>query len=182
MKKLAFLLLLAGLLLAPAYWIYAKFYTGSQALLVDLKTDPAPADGPLVWRSPVFELHPDMSPAGLLILADGHFAPNMDESRPPKDPYVATLFKGDEAAKPLGFTLGVSSVSDANPVFKEHLLLMQKVQPGQFHLEVVSQAPPGIVIDRMQLQVRQQLHEPDPQIVTAGIVSLVLGILLLVMG
>jgi len=177
MKKLSLALLIVGLLLGPAYWIHAKFYTGEQALLVDLRPQTAKGDGKQTWRTDTFQLRDDMAPVGLILLAEGTFAPNMDESRPPRAFYTATLYKGAQAGQPLGFSLGVKSVADSNPAFKEHLLLMQKVQGGSFHMEVVSQAPPDIQIGQMQVEVRQHIVEPDPRIVMAGILAIVLAIL-----
>jgi hypothetical protein len=176
MKILSLVLLVSGLLTGPAYWIYAKFFTGSRVVLVSLEK-PAKAGTAAPWRSPEFNLTPDMAPVGLILDASGGFSPNMDEDRPPKDRYAATLYRDGEAAKPLGFTLGVKSVSDSNPVFKEHLVFFQVVKEGRYHLEVTPTAEPAIRIDRMQLEARQHLHEPDNRIVTAGMVVLVLGIL-----
>ncbi len=175
MKTLTLLLFIVGLVAGPAYWIYAKFYTGSQAALLTLtKADAAPLSS---WRSPEFSLTPDMAPVGLILAAGGSFSPNMDESKPPKDRYAATLYKNGEAAKPLTFTLGVKHVSDSNPRFKEHLLFFQVVQAGQYHVEVTPAAEPDIKLDHMRLEVRQHLHEPDSKIVTIGMVVMILGIL-----
>lgn len=181
-KLMSIALIALGALLAPAYWVYAKFYTGSQAGLISLSPSSPRADGRPVWQSGVFALSEDMAPAGLILLAQGHFSPNMDESQPPRDLYAATLRRENEAAKPLGFSLGVGSVSESNPAFREHLLLMHKVTPGNYRLEVVASKPPAIQIDRMELQVRQHLHEPDPRVVTAGIVLFILGLLGLVIS
>lgn len=181
-KMLSLALLALGVLLAPAYWVYAKFYSGSQALLVRLTQTSPLADGRPHWKSEAFTLEEDMAPAGLVLLAQGHFSPNMHESQPPRDPYAATLHRGNEAAQPLAFSLGVGNVSDSNPAFKEHLVLLHKVTPGIYRLEVDASRPPAIQIDHMQLQVRQQLHEPDPRVVTAGILIFILGMLGLVIG
>ena len=175
MKTVSLLLLIAGLVAGPAYWVYAKFYTGSQAALLTLNK--ADAAALASWRSPEFSLTPDMAPVGLILNAGGSFAPNMDESRPPKDRYAATLFKDGEAAKPLAFTLGVKHVSDSNPAFKEHLLFFQVVQAGRYHVEITPAAEPDIKLDRMQLEIRQHLHEPDSNVVTIGMVVMILGIL-----
>lgn len=181
-KMTSFALIALGLLLAPAYWIYAKFYTGSQTALLSLTSSASPEAGHTTWQSGEFVLGDGMAPVGLILLAQGHFSPNMDEHKPPKDLYTATLSRGGDVAKPLTFTLGVSNVSDSNPAFREHLLLMNQVQPGNYRIEVTPVNPPAIQIDQMQLQVRQNLHEPDPRVVTGGIVLLILGILGLVMG
>jgi len=181
-KHISFSLIALGLLLGPAYWIYAKFYTGSEAALLRLSpATPLQGDRP-TWRSDLFRLAEDMAPLGLILLAQGHFSPNMEERSPPRDLYTATLYRGTEAAKPLGFSLGVGNVSNSNPSFREHLLLMHQVQPGNYRLEVAAVNPPVIQLDRMELQLRQHLLEPDPRIVTGGIVLFILGILGLVMS
>ncbi len=182
MKKISLLLLIAGLALAPAYWIYSKFYTGSEAAVIALKANPAAPATLRTWQSEPFTLSAEMAPVGLILIAQGHFSPNMDENRPPKDTYSATLSREGTAATPLTFSMGVKHVSDSNPAFREHLLLMQKVQPGAYTLNISQAAEPAIEIDRMELQVRQHLQEPDPDIVMAGIGLLVLGILGLILG
>jgi len=175
MKILSTILLVAGILAGPAYWIYAKFYTGSRVAMLNLERAGPEAAAP--WRSPTFELTPNMAPAGLVLHAQGRFSPSMDENKPPKDRYAATLSRDGEAAKPLGFTLGVKNVADSSPAFKEHLLFFQVVQGGRYHLEVTPAGTPAIGIERMQLEVRQHLHEPDNRVVTAGMVVMILGIL-----
>lgn len=181
MKMLALALIVCGLVVGPAYWIYAKFYTGSEAGLLTL-TPGASEPGKLrIWQSGPFTLAEGMAPVGLVLVAQGHFSPNMDENRPPRDAYSAILARDGEAAEPLKFSLGVKQVSDSNPAFREHLLLMQKVKPGQYTLTITQAAEPAIQIDRMQLQVRQNLQEPNPNIVMAGIGLVILGILTLVM-
>lgn len=175
MKTLSLLLLVAGLLLAPAYWIYSKFYTGEQAALLALGR----IDGG-GWRSPVFRVDADMAPLGLILSTQGSFAPNMHESDPPADRYVATLYRDGAAAQPLTFTLSAKNISESNPVFKEHLVLMNKVTAGEYHLEVMPMTEPRIHHDRMLLEVRRNLSEPDNRVVITGIVLLVLGILGLV--
>lgn len=182
MKILSIVVLVCGLVVGPAYWIYSKFYTGSEAALVSLKPVAVKPGLAKEWQSDPFTLAEGMAPAGLILIAQGHFSPNMDENRPPKDGYSATLSRDGEAATPLEFSLGVKHVSDSNPAFREHLLLMQKVQPGQYTLSVRQAAEPAIEIDRMQLQIRQHLQEPDPDIVMAGITMLMLGLLGLVLA
>lgn len=181
MKMLALALIVCGLVLGPAYWIHAKFYTGSEAALITLEAAPVKPAQARTWQSAPFRLAPEMAPVGLILVAEGHFSPNMDENRPPRDQYSATLSHDGVAAQPLAFSLGVKYVSDSNPSFREHLLLMQKAQAGEYAITISQAAEPAIEIDRMQLQVRQQLKEPDPDVVMAGIGLIVLGLLVLVM-
>lgn len=175
MKTISLVLLITGLLAGPAYWVYAKFFTGSRVALLNLERADGEAAAP--WRSAPFTLNPEMAPVGLILHAQGRFAPNMMENSPPKDRYAATLYKDEEAAKPLNFTLGVKSVADSNPVFKEHLLFFKVVHAGQYRLEVAPVGAADIKLERVQLEVRQHLHEPDNRIVTGGMVVMILGLL-----
>ena len=174
MKTISLLLLIIGLILAPAYWVYAKFYTGKQTAMLTLGKAEGPAEK---WRSAAFELKPEMAPAGLILHVDAHFAPNMDESKPPQDRYNVTLSREGVAAKPLMITLKAGNAANGNPVFKEHLLFMQVVQGGSYQLEVTPASEPVMKIEKMRLELRQNLSEPNSHVVTGGIIALVLGLL-----
>jgi hypothetical protein len=181
LRLLALALIVCGLVVGPAYWVYSKFYTGADAALVTLhplETKPGLAR---VWQSEPFALTGEMAPAGLILIAQGRFSPGLDERRPPRDGYSATLARDGVAGNPLAFSLGVKYVSDSNPAFREHLFLMQKVQAGRYVLTVRQAAEPAIQIDRMQLQVRRNLQEPNPDVVMAGLGLLVLGLFGLVL-
>ncbi len=171
-KNLFYLLLLAGIAMGPAYWIHAKFFTGHQALTVELKRD---ADG--IWRADEFEMRPDMAPAGLILHAQGSFSPNMEEARPPRDRYAVTLSRNGEAAKPLTFAFDAKNVANSNPAFKEHLVFLQTVLDGRYRIEMAPTSEPGIQLESVRLEVRANLREPDPRVTTAGMVVLVLGVL-----
>lgn len=181
MKKLSLLLLLAGLLAGPGYWTYAKFYTGSQATLVNL-TRTESQGSVQTWRSPAFTLSRDMAPLGLILVAHGRLPAGQHAGGPPKDHYTATLSKDGSAARPLAFTLAIKGNSaPTNPVFREHLLLFQVVQDGRYQLEVAPAAPPAIPLEQVQLELRQHVLEPDSRVVTGGLLVLMLGILGLVL-
>ena len=178
MKTVSLILLVAGMLLGPAYWIYAKFYSGSQAALVPLTKLDAAAG---TWRSAPFRMSAEMAPAGLILKSQGSFAPSMDENRPPKDLYAALLSRNNETAKPLGFELNAGSTGNSNPTFNSHLVLFQTVKEGSYQLEIGPSGPPNIPLQKVELEVRQHLVEPKPNVVIAGVLLLVFGILGLVM-
>jgi len=175
MKKLPYILIIAGLLIGPAYWVYAKFYSGSPALSVPLSTLIPPAAGH--WRSDEFALNAHMAPAGLVLTIQG--------TPPSVNPiegygvnrYSVTLSHEGETGKPLVFTLGKGKAEEGKLFFQEHLLLMQKVLPGRYRVEVSALPDSNLQIEKMQLSVQQHLHEPDSRIVTAGMLVFVLGIL-----
>jgi hypothetical protein len=174
MKTLSLLLLVVGLILAPTYWIYAKFYTGKQTAMLTL----GKAEGTMEkWRSAPFELRPEMAPVGLILHVDASFSPNMDESQPPQDRFLVTLSKQGEVAKPLAIVLKAGNTANSNPMFKEHLLFLQVVQGGQYQIEVAPASEPRMKVGQMRLEVRQNLHEPNSHVVTGGVVMLILGLL-----
>lgn len=178
MKTVSLILLAIGLLLGPAYWIYAKFYSGSQAAVIPLSPLDAAAG---TWKSAPFKMSEEMAPAGLILKSQGSFKPNMEEAKPPKDLYAALLSRAGESAKPLGFELNPGSVSNSNPVFTSHLVLFQVVKAGEYQLEIQPSAPPNIPLSKVELEIRQNLTEPNSNVVMAGVLALVLGILGLVM-
>lgn len=178
MKNISLLLIAIGLVVGPAYWIYAKFYSGAQAALIPL-TLADPATG--VWRSAPFKLSEDMAPAGLILKSQGSFKPNMDDAKPPKDLYAALLSHAGATAKPLGFELNPGSVSNSNPSFNTPLVLFQVVKGGDYQVEIRPAAAPAIQLSKVDLEIRQNLVEPNPNIVMIGVLTLVFGILGLVM-
>ena len=178
MKTISLILLATGIFLCPVYWIYAKFYSGSVAVVVPLAKQDAAAG---TWRSAEFNMTADMAPVGLILKSQGSFAPNMDEGRPPKDMYAAMLSRNGEVAKPLGFELNAGSTGNSNPVFKSHLVLFQVVKEGRYRLEILPANAPSIPLNRVELEVRQHLVDPKPNLVMVGILVLVLGLLGLVM-
>jgi hypothetical protein len=177
MKTIATLLLVIGLILAPAYWIYTKFYTGKQTAMLVLEKHAGNSILETRWRSAPFELKADMAPVGLILNVNSHSDPTTDDAKPPVDRYLVTLSKQGEAAKPLGIMLKASNSADGNQQFKEHLVFMQAVNDGSYQIEVAPHAEPAMQVDRMQLEIRQNLQEPNPHVVTGGIVMLVLGLL-----
>ena len=177
MKTISLLLLIAGLILAPAYWIYAKFYTGKQTAMLTLEKTPGDAKTPPIWRSAPFELHADMAPVGLILHVDTSFDPTTDDHKPPVDQYHVTLSKQGEAAKPLLITLKAANSANGTQMFKEHLLFMQAVQGGNYQIEVKPASDSIMKVGRMQLEIRQNLTEPNAHVVTGGILLLVFGLL-----
>lgn len=177
MKTIATLLLVIGLILAPAYWIYTKFYTGKQTAMLTLDKIAGETPSATHWRSAPFELKAEMAPVGLILHVDTHSDPTTDDSKPPIDRYLVTLSKQGEASKPLGIMLKASNSADGNQRFKEHLLYMQAAQGGSYQIEIAPHSETLMQVDRMQLEIRQNLQEPNPHVVTSGIVMLVLGLL-----
>lgn len=177
MKPVLLLLIVAGLVLGPGYWIQAKFYSGHLAQTLDFKAGEA---GRL--DSGGFVLSADMRPAGLILKAQGSFAPNMDESQPPADRYLAQVYLDGRPFREVELRLAVKSVSDSNPAFVERLLWLEAVTPGEYRVVLTPRAAPKISLDRVRLEVRAGIREPDGRVVAAGLAMLILGALALFLG
>ena len=176
LKSFAWLLILAGLLLGPVYWVYITYFTGNVAATLPLQTGEG---GKLVSAS--FRLGPDMNPIGLILKTQGSFAPNMDDNKPPRDLYQAVLFHDGVPGQPIKFQLGVKAVADSNPVFQERLLLLQVQGGGEYRLEITPLAEPEITLQHPELVVRQQVQMADTRLVAGGIIGMGIGALLLPM-
>jgi hypothetical protein len=176
LKSLSLLLILAGLAMGPAYWIYVVHFTGQVAQTVELR-----AGGDGTWTSSTFRLEPDMAPVGLILRAAGSFASNLPADRPPRDRYRAVLLQAGAAGTPIRLELGVKSVEDGNPRFQERLLLLQRPQAGEYHLQLIPESAPAIRLSDVELDVRTRVQQTDNRIVAAGIVAIALGALLLLM-
>ncbi|MCS6986849.1 MAG: hypothetical protein N2Z63_08575 [Thiobacillaceae bacterium] len=176
LKAFSLLLILAGLVLGPVYWIYVVHFTGRVTQTLELK---AGADG--VWRTPVFRLEPSQAPLGLVLRASGDFAPNRPDDQPPRDHYRAVLYHGQAAGAPIGVELAASSVADSHPQFTQRLLLLARPQAGDYRLELIPAAAAQIRLDRVELEVRAQARSLDTRILAAGLIALAVGVLLKLM-
>ena len=72
-----------------------------------------------------------MAPVGLILKSQGSFAPNMEESRPPKDLYAAMLSRNGEVAKLLGMTEQAASLRYVRALGRLKQILEQVI-PGAF--------------------------------------------------
>jgi hypothetical protein len=120
-----------------------------------------------------FRITPDMAPAGVIMTAIGHFAPNMPDDQPPKVGYVATLFKDGKQFNLARFPLKVSSTSNSNPSFKERLFFLEGPQDGAFRMELQAVTPETIKLDRVDIELRANLQEADGRIVSGAMVLLI---------
>lgn len=168
------LIMLVGIALGPVYWFYEKLYSGEVAL--SLEMTPV-GDGS--WTTAPFKLDPSMQPAGLIFHSQASFVPRQDENKPPSDPYTATLYKDGAASNSIPFPLAAAAVANSNPVFNERLFWLNKVQGGEYRLEIKPMIDPVIALEHPRVDVRAGVKEPDNYIATAGFLMMIFGFLLL---
>lgn len=172
MKIAILLLMITGLILGPAYWIYAKFYSGELAQSLQMTRDSQGA-----YVCPPFRLTEGMRPAGVILKAQGHFSPNMPEDQPPQNLYQARITLNGQTYREVDIKLGVKTVSDTQPAFVEHLLWLEAITPGEYQVSLIPRQETAIVMDRMDLEVRSHILEPDGRVVAAGGAMFSLGLL-----
>jgi hypothetical protein len=173
-KTIYLLLVIIGLPLGPGYWIYAKLFSGKPAM-----TLPMTAAGEGSQATAPFRLDAGMQPAGLVFHTQGYFVPRMDENKPPKDDYKATLYKNGSVMQTIPFSLSAGSVANSNPVFNERLVWLGTVDPAEYRLDIKPVNDPVIQLNHAELQVRANVQEPDGRIVSAGLLMLIIGLMAL---
>ena len=174
MKMILILAILAGLAIGPAYWIYGKFYSGQTVQVLELL---AADNGRFV--SGEFRIDPAMAPLGLIMTASGYFTPNMTEDQPPKDIWSATLSRNSSPLHSVEFQLSAGTTGNTQPVFKEHLFLLQVAEAGDYQLELAPKAEPKMALSNLHLAIKTGLLEPDANIVSVGMALLIVAGLVL---
>jgi hypothetical protein len=172
MKIVLTLVILVGLVVGPAYWVYGKFYSGRVNQTITLN---AAGDGKFV--STEFRVTPDMAPAGIVMTATGGFAPNTPDDQPPQVGYAATLYKNGVPFNVAKFPLKASSTSESNPVFKERLFYLEAPQEGTFRMDIEAKTPQTIRLDSVKIELMANIQEPDGRIVSAGMVLMIVAML-----
>jgi hypothetical protein len=174
MKIMLYLAILAGLIIGPGYWVYGKFYSGHTVREMTLTVV-----GEGKFTSAGFRITPDMAPAGVILSANGVFAPNMPDDQPPQVGYEARLMKNGTPFNAAKFALKAGSTGNTTPSFKEHLFFLEAPQDGEFMMELEAKTPQTMKLDNVRIAVKANLHEPDGRIVSAGMLVAVVALLIL---
>lgn len=170
-KILLLLLLLSGLALGPAYWIYAKFFSGRLVETLELTVG---ADARI--ESAGFRIDPAMKPVGLVLHAAASFKPNMDDSKPPANVYTATLLRDGAPLLTTELRLAATSVQVSEPVFKERLFWLEGAEAGDYRLLLTPARAPEMTAGPARLEVRAEMIEPDGRWVSGGLLLLAAGL------
>jgi hypothetical protein len=175
MKVILIIVILVGLVLGPAYWVYGKFYSGRSVQKIALVRS---GDGR--FTSGEFKITPDMAPAGIILTATGGFAPNMPDDQPPQVGFEARLSKNGTSFNAARFLLKAGSTGNTNPSFKENLFFLEAPQNGTFMMELEAKTPQTIRLDSVRIELKANMLEPDGRIVSAAVVLLSIALLILV--
>lgn len=177
-KPMGVLLLILGVLLGPAYYVYARFFSGTvlatQALAMNV------SDG-TVRAATTLELAPAQGPIGLILRVLAEQGPLAAPSEAPRDPFVARVLLHDRLILEHRFTLASSAV-EPHPglVFQEALPLLDALDAGTYRVELASEGAPQLTLRHVDVQVRSGMQAPDWRIVATGAALLTAGVAALV--
>ena len=172
MKTFFLLLLVAGILAGPGYWIFARLYGGGAIASLGLEGDTAGA----LW-SPEFALSADMEPVALVLLAHGDFAPNMVASRAPRERYRVDLQHDGTTVQRAEFELAAPAVAVSEQVFRQRVLLLDEVKDGAFRVRIEPLGERRMTLAQARLDVRRNVQAADGRVLLVGALLLGLGIL-----
>ena len=174
MQSLALLLILAGLLLGPGYWIFSQVFSGRLVARVPVSVSD---DGHLL-AEPI-ELRPGMAPLALVLVAQAEFKPHQEDWMPPEDQYRVTLWDEQRAVAESTLLFQAPSVAHANPVFREALLRLDEVPLGRYRLQAQPATLPEMKLRHAEIEIRERVWQANPRLAGTGVVLLISGILAL---
>jgi hypothetical protein len=172
MKLLFLLLLVAGLVAGPGYWLFNRLYGGGMAANLVLQVD---RNG--VLSSPEFALTSDMAPVALVLMAHGDFVPNMDPDEAPRERYRLELQENATILDTNEFELGAPAVAVSEPVFRERVLQLNGATDGVFRVRIEPLGDRRMTLGQARLEVRRNVPVADGRVLLTGIALLGLGTL-----
>lgn len=171
MKPLFLLLLIAGFLLGPGYWLYARLFGGNLLKSVELT---ALEEG-FVAEALIPE--PGVPEINLILRAKGSFRPNMDPDKPPSNRYRVSLWQDGELLQEAPLQLETPAVPVSEPVFRAHLMYWKPGAGGEYRLRIEPLVKPEMALSQVVLELRTATDAgPSANLVLVGAVAMALGL------
>ncbi len=171
-------LLVIGIILGPGYYVYGHFFSGKAGPIYPLTVKHG-AEGDRFDPLPI-ELGPDMGQIGLILRFRTEHGPVTTPTKMPRNQYRATLKADGRTILDKAFTLSSTSVeSQALLNFSEALPVFQARTKGVYHLDIRQTGEAGMNLISADVQVRKDVVQPNPALVTVGVGLLVAGVVLM---
>jgi hypothetical protein len=179
-KTAGLVLVVLGLLLGPGSQIAGRFFSGR--VLVEAPLDFAGAGAPGRTARVAFRLPADALPAAVVVEASAGHGPVTRPGDLPGDTWTLRLLRDGKVVReqPMRLQSGTVEATPAE-VFKEAIAL-DATAGGGYELEVVLPAAPRLALDAARVEVRAGVSEADPTWLTAGLVLIAAGVVLLIAG
>jgi hypothetical protein len=165
-------LVLIGVVAGPGYWAFARLYGGTEVGRVRLQ-----ADGAGGLSSPAFRLVGDMAPVALVLAAHGDFLPVTDPYDAPRERYRVRLYRQGVEVQAADFELAAPSAAVSEPVFRERVLLVGRLESGDFHAVISPRGDPRMTLGQATLEIRRDQRPADGRVVLAGLGLAAIGLL-----
>ena len=176
MRPFGFALLVIGLLLGPAYFVYAKFFSGVAVGSYALRAGPGGFDPVSV------ALAPEASPVRVVLRLSVQYGPSKDGPSVPRNRYQAVATRDGAPVAEHSFELVANSVESSFQEFTWDFATLQVTKPGDYRLTLRETAPPEMQVISAYLNVRRTVLEPDLRGVWAGAGLIGLAALLVFLG
>jgi hypothetical protein len=169
------MLVVAGLVAAPGYYVYTTFATGATAGRFALRAQAAGGGyGPLL-----ITLTPEMNPVVLVVHAQAQWRGH--EYGPLRNRYSAVLYTGELPVAERRFELTAMAVESHFQTYRVPLSSFEVPIAGEYRLLVAEAAPRDLQVDKLELEIRRNVRNPDPRVVWTGVGLLVAGFALLLL-
>jgi len=185
MKRLAILLILLGLALGPAYFVYCQYFSGARVASFPV------AERGSAWTLPGgltlrFQTHaafkpvtvvldPGMTPVGFVVNAQ--FAADTTARTSRSNRYHATVYLDGAPVMEKAFAL--SHAGGRNPEHVSHSMALGTLavaRAGQYTLVIEERGRQEIALSGIGVEVRRNVRSPVMATVWAGVALIVLGI------
>jgi hypothetical protein len=181
LKTTGVLLLIAGLVMGPGYYVYSRYYTGREITVKPLEFQQQ-KDGS-AHAVAVTDLLPVMGPITFIVNFTASYDPSINPGVALRNTYHARVSFDDHTLLERSFTL-MAAHQESNPaeLFKQALPTIVVHTPGKYTLELVQDKDAGMQIRQAWMQVKVGVEHFNRNIFISGIVMLVLGIVVLVIA
>lgn len=177
MRALSWLLILAGLVAGPGYYLYARYFTGAlvaEHLLAVL------ADAQVARHSPAVRLEPDMSPVRFVLRVSAEHGPSHEGA--PRNRYRALIQRDGATVAESDFELVSTTLESSVQEHAQVLATLAVAQAGDYRLALEDTAQPQMRVTALRLEVRRNVHEPDKRVVWGGVALLALAVVRFLAG
>ncbi|MGF1615031.1 MAG: hypothetical protein ACFCVA_14290 [Gammaproteobacteria bacterium] len=186
MKSVAIVLIVCGLLLGPAYYVFYRYFSGDVVMVLPVAVQDrptagvqshAPAIAPRAFEPVVLRLDPEMNPVRLTLKLRGHWNTFLVE--PGHNRHRATLTGEGGVIADSVFQISATGPEPGWQVYREVLATLEVPTSGDYTLVLKEVAQQNMVASDFVVEVRRNVHSPDTRIVVAGALMLCLGFIAL---
>lgn len=180
-KPVGLVLLIAGLIMGPGYFIYTRFYTGRE--ISDLPLEFHLGKDGRLRAVATFDLLPIMGPVTVIVNLTATHGSTLSPPNTPRNRYRASIVRNGETVLTHSFTLRAIQV-EATPaeVFKQALPVMKNLAPGEYKLELIQEGDAEMEITHAAVQVRAGVKYLNTAVLAIGLGLMAAGVAVILLA